>query len=72
MSIIEASVVDLPLPVVPVIRTIPRSSKAKVRITSGRPSVSNSGISKGMKRIAMETAPRCLKALTLNRPSSVS
>ena len=29
MSIIEASVVDLPLPVVPVIRTIPRSSKAK-------------------------------------------
>ena len=34
-SIIAASVVDLPEPVVPVTRMIPRSSSASVRITGG-------------------------------------
>ena len=36
-SIIAASVVDLPEPVVPVSRTIPRRSSASARITGGSP-----------------------------------
>ena len=44
-SIIAASVEDLPEPVVPVTRMIPRSSSAISEMTSGRPSCSIERIS---------------------------
>jgi hypothetical protein len=71
-SIIAASVVDLPEPVVPVSRMIPRGSSASRRTTSGRPRSSIVRTWKGMARSAIETAPLCLKALTRKRetPSS--
>lgn len=68
-SSIDASVVDVPLPVVPVTRIMARSSRASLPMTSGSPRSSNLGTPKGTKRVAIETDPRCLKALTLNRPT---
>ena len=56
--IMDASVVDLPLPVVPVTRIMPRSSRASVPITSGRLSSSNLGTPNGIKRMTTETEPR--------------
>ena len=41
----DASVVDLPDPVGPVTSTSPRRSSARVGMISGRPRVSNGGIS---------------------------
>ena len=71
-SIIAARVVDLPEPVVPVRRMIPRGSSARVRITSGRPRSSIVRTWYGIARQAMETWPRWRKALTRKRetPSS--
>ena len=68
-SIIAASVVDLPEPVVPVSSTIPRCSSASVRITSGRPRSSIVRTWKGIARSAIETSPRWRKALTRKRES---
>ena len=66
-SIIAASVVLLPEPVVPVTRTIPRCSSASVRTTSGRPRSSIERMSKGIARQTIEIAPRWRKALTRKR-----
>ena len=54
-SIIAASVVDLPEPVVPVRRTIPRGCSARSRITSGRPRSSIVRTWNGIARQAIET-----------------
>ena len=67
-SIIAASVVDLPEPVVPVSRMIPRSSLASEVTASGRPSSSTDLIMTGMARMTIEIEPRCRKALTRKRP----
>ena len=57
-SIIAASVVDLPEPVVPVSRTIPRSSSASREMAEGRLSSSTDLMFTGMARITTETVPR--------------
>src|SRR4051794_38632373 len=66
-SIIAASVDDLPEPVVPVRRMMPRSSSAICEITSGRPSCSIERISCGIARQTSEMTPRWRKALTRKR-----
>ena len=66
-SIIAARVVDLPEPVVPVSRMIPRSSRASSEMTGGSRSSSTLLILKGMARQTIETAPRWRKALTRKR-----
>ena len=66
-SMIAASVVDLPEPVVPVSRMIPRSSSASSETTGGRPSSSTDLIFVGIARITIETEPRWRKALTRKR-----
>jgi hypothetical protein len=60
----EASVVDLPEPVGPVTRTMPRGFFAKLRITDGRPSFSIGTVSVGMRRNAAPSVPRWKYALT--------
>ena len=62
-SIIAASVVDLPEPVVPVSRTIPRGSSASLRITSGRPRSSIVRTWNGIARHAIETEPALAKGV---------
>ena len=54
-SIIAARVVDLPEPVVPVSRMIPRGCSASVRITSGSPRSSIVRTWNGIARQAIET-----------------
>ncbi len=71
-SIIAASVVDLPDPVVPVTRMIPRSSSASSPITGGSWSCSTVLISWGIVRMTSETDPRWRKALTRKRARSVT
>src|SRR3954447_19199736 len=66
-SIIAASVVDLPEPVVPVSSTMPRSSSARSRMTGGRSSCSIERMSTGIARMTSDVEPRCLKALTRKR-----
>ena len=66
-SIIAASVVDLPEPVVPVSSTMPRSSSASSRMTGGRVSSSIVLIATGIARMTSETEPRWRKALTRKR-----
>ena len=68
-SIIAARVVDLPEPVVPVSRMIPRRSSASLRITCGRPRSSIVRTWNGITRQTIETEPRWRKALTRNRES---
>ena len=63
-SIIAASVVDLPEPVVPVSRTIPRSSSASSLTTGGSASSSIVLILWGIARQASEIRPRWRNALT--------
>ena len=67
MSIIDASVVDLPEPVGPVTRTNPRGFWVKSRSTAGRLSCSRAGISCGMRLNAALIAPRWKKQLTRKR-----
>ena len=67
-SSIAASVVDLPEPVVPVSRRIPRSSSASEVTTSGSPSSSTDLMTTGMARMTIETDPRWRNALTRKRP----
>ena len=62
-SIIAASVVDLPEPVVPVSSTIPRSSSARSLITGGSESSSIVLIWCGIARQTSEITPRWRKAL---------
>ena len=66
-SIMAASVVDLPEPVVPVSKMIPRSSSARSLITSGSISSSTVLTLKGMARATIEIEPRWRKALTRKR-----
>ena len=68
-SIIAASVVDLPEPVVPVSSTIPRSSSASSRMTGGSESSLIVLIDTGMARTTSETEPRWRKALQRKRAS---
>ena len=68
-STIAASVVDLPEPVVPVSRMIPRCSSARARITGGSPRSSIVRTWNGIARQAIEMQPRWRKALTRNRDS---
>ena len=69
-SIIAASVVDLPEPVVPVSSTIPRSSSASSVTTAGSASSSIVLILCGIARQAIEITPRWRKALTRKRATS--
>ena len=62
-SIIAASVVDLPEPVVPVTRMIPRSSSARSRMTAGSASSSIVLMPNGIARATMAIEPRWRKAL---------
>ena len=57
-SIIAASVVDLPEPVVPVSRMIPRSSSASRVTAGGRLSSSTDLMLTGIARMTTETEPR--------------
>ncbi len=66
-SMIAASVVDFPEPVVPVSRISPRSSSASSPITGGSPSSSTVRTANGITRAAIETEPRWRNALTRNR-----
>ena len=59
MSTIEARVVLLPLPTVPVTRIRPRVRRASSSTTGGRPSSSTLRISTGTCRKTMATLPRC-------------
>ena len=68
-SIIAASVVDLPDPVVPVTSTSPRCCSQMWLMTGGRFSSSTVRIFVGMTRSTMPTLPRCWKTLTRKRPS---
>ncbi len=67
LSIIAASVVDLPEPVGPVTSTRPRGRSANVDSTCGRPSSWNDLIFSGMMRYTAPTAPRWLNMLARNR-----
>ena len=66
-SIIAARVVDLPEPVVPVSRMIPRSSSAMSLITGGSRRSATVRMLKGIARQTIETEPRWRKAFTRKR-----
>ena len=57
-STIAASVVDLPEPVVPVSRTMPRGSSAIVDTTAGRPRSATDETPNGIRRQTIEIEPR--------------
>ncbi len=59
MSTMDARVVLLPLPTVPVTRIRPRVRMARSSTTVGRPSSSMPRISTGTWRKTMATLPRC-------------
>jgi hypothetical protein len=63
-----AIVLDLPEPVTPVTRTMPRSALAMSARTDGRPSCSNVGTAQGITRMTMANEPRCRMMLTRKRP----
>ena len=69
LSIIDASVVDLPEPVGPVTSTRPRGFFASSVTIGGSPSSWKVRILKGMVRKAPATAPRCMKMLARKRES---
>ena len=69
LSIIAASVVDLPEPVGPVTRTSPLGRSANCSTIGGSSSSSKARILTGMTRIAQPTAPRCRKTLQRKRAS---
>ena len=68
-SIIAASVVLLPLPVVPVTSTRPRSSAAIFFSTFGSARSSTVATFIGMTRKIIPMVPRCWNALQRKRPS---
>ena len=67
LSIIAASVVDLPEPVGPVTSTSPRGLLHSSSNTGGSPRSANVRMLKGMVRNAPPTAPRCMNRLPRNR-----
>jgi len=67
LSIIEASVVDLPLPVGPVTSTSPRGLSVMSSMAFGRPSSPKLLISCGMVLNAAPIEPRWKYTLTLKR-----
>ena len=69
LSIIAASVVDLPEPVGPVTSTRPRGFSAIFVTAGGSPSWSSCLIVNGIWRIATDTQPRCLNTLPRKRAS---
>ena len=69
LSIIVASVVDLPEPVGPVTRIRPRGFSARSATTFGSPSSSKVLILNGIARNAPATLPRCTKTLPRKRDS---
>ena len=69
---IEASVVDLPLPVGPVTRIRPLGAFAISASTGGRRSSSKVPTCGGITRMTTPNAPRCRKMLTRKRPPSGS
>jgi hypothetical protein len=69
LSMIEASVVDLPEPVGPVTRTSPRGFLASSATMGGSPRSWKVRILKGMVRNAPATAPRCMKMFARKRES---
>ncbi len=60
MSIIDAIVVDLPLPVGPVTRISPEWRRVSSARIGGSFNDSSDGITLGITRIAAPTEPRCL------------
>src|SRR4051812_13885138 len=66
----EASVVDLPEPVGPVIRIRPWCRRARSRSTCGNPSSSGDGIERGIIRSATAVSPRWVNALPRMRAFS--
>ncbi len=69
-SIMAASVVVLPEPVVPVTSTRPRGSRASFLTTAGSSSSSKLGMRVATCRMAMEMLPRWRYTFTRNRPTS--
>src|SRR5712692_6526028 len=69
VSIMAASVVDLPEPVGPVTSTNPRGLSQSLLTTAGRPSWLNDLISKGIRRKTAAVAPRWLNTLARKRAS---
>src|SRR5258706_2109084 len=67
LSMIDASVVDLPEPVGPVTRIRPRGLCASRSITGGSPRSSEERRLYGMGRDAPATAPRCTKTIARER-----
>ena len=67
LSIIAASVVDLPEPVGPVISTSPRGLLHSSSSTGGNPSSAKERILYGMVRNTPATAPFCMKTLARKR-----
>ncbi len=67
-STIDARVVDLPEPVVPVMMMIPRRSSESSSIISGRFRSSNERILSGTNRSAAARVPCWRKMFTRNRP----
>ena len=68
ISISDANVVDLPLPVGPVTKTSPRFFLVSSTTDGGSPKDSALGISVLIKRITVPNAPFCLSTFTRNRP----
>ncbi len=67
ISINEARVVDLPLPVGPVTRTRPLDNSHKLCISLGSPSCSNFGMVKGTALKAADNVPLCFIMLPRKR-----
>ncbi len=67
-SIIAASVVDLPEPVMPVTRMSPRRSMPSCSRTTGSPSSSNFGFREGIERRTARTTPSDRNMFTRKRP----
>jgi hypothetical protein len=67
MSIIAASVVDLPEPVGPVTSTNPRGLRMKSSSTGGRPRSASFGMTVGIVRITAPIEARWKKAFTRKR-----
>jgi hypothetical protein len=72
LSIIAASVVDLPWPVGPVTSTKPFSSLVRFFTASGNPNESRSGMVKGMRRMVAAIEPLCRNTFTRNRASPLT
>ena len=68
-SMMQVSVVDLPLPAGPVTRTMPLLTLASLRTLSGMWSCTGSGRPKGMTRMIAPKEPLWRKMFARNRPT---